>query len=58
MVLTPLATNDAFKSYPAHQQLYRAADDIPAFACEVMLDLAHSVDTEVIVPYHLDLVVT
>lgn len=52
----PLATNDAFQSHLAHQPLYRATGDSPAFAPELMPDLAHSVDTEVIVPYPADFI--
>jgi hypothetical protein len=46
----PLATNDAFQSHPAHQPLYRTAGDIQTFTSELMPDLAHSIDAEIIVP--------
>ncbi|GCE90327.1 hypothetical protein MSKU15_1928 [Komagataeibacter diospyri] len=52
----PLATNDTFQSHLAHQPLYRAAGDIPAFASELMPDLTRSINTKIIVPYPTDFI--
>ena len=52
----PLATNDAFQSHLAHQPLYRAAGNNPAFTSEMMPNLARSIDAEIIIPHSTDFI--